>query len=118
MRRFFQIHENGASIDGKKYGSFEGLCLEWSHAPNNREVVEVDHAGNVLYRFSPEECWNVVGRFRSPRYSTTTIRRGPQRSSRATTLSIVPLDRARQRRGQAQYADIQANGCWGILGVS
>ena len=54
--KFFELHENGRPVEEARYGKIIGPLLLWKEHPQTREVVEVDDSGNVIRRYSAEEC--------------------------------------------------------------
>jgi hypothetical protein len=49
------MRENGEPLD-VIYTNFEMLCVEWSRAPTNRELVEIDEFRRVVRIFTTAEC--------------------------------------------------------------
>jgi len=57
---FFQIHKNGAAVDGTSYRSLEDAAAALVKAAEGGEVTEVDAADKIIRRYTLEECRTAV----------------------------------------------------------
>jgi hypothetical protein len=64
--KFYQIHQDGQSVDRQTYLAYEGVCAQ---CQPRQEVVEIDVTGNVLRHIPDAERQKAAKRFRNPAHA-------------------------------------------------
>jgi hypothetical protein len=62
--KFYQIHQDGQSVDGQTYTVYEAVCAQ---CQPSQEVVEIDVTGKVVRRIPDAERQKAAKRFHNPR---------------------------------------------------